>query len=109
MTKINKDASAIQPTRAARKRKAAATQPSRSPELAAASTSPPALKVPSKQDRLAALLLRDEGATLNHMVETTGWLRHTVRAALTGLKKKGYGLTSDKVDGVRTYRAVAPK
>ena len=66
-------------------------------------------KQPSKQDRLAAMLLRDKGATLDHMVESTGWLPHTVRAALTGLKKKGYGITSDKLDGVRTYRAVAPK
>lgn len=70
---------------------------------------PAAPKQPSKQDRLTAMLLRDEGATLDRMVESTGWLPHTVRAALTGLKKKGYGITSDKVDGLRTYRAVAPK
>lgn len=31
-----------------------------------------------------------------------------MRAALTGLKKVGYAIESDKVDGVRTYRAVAP-
>jgi Protein of unknown function (DUF3489) len=37
------------------------------------------------------------------------WLRHTTRAALTGLKKKGYVISSDKVDGVRTYRAVTPE
>jgi hypothetical protein len=63
----------------------------------------------SKQDQLAALLLRDEGATLDQMVAATGWLPHTTRAALTGLRKKGYAIDSDKVDGVRTYRAVAPK
>lgn len=43
------------------------------------------------------------------MVEQTAWQKHTVRAALTGLKKKGYAISSDKLDGVRTYRAVAPK
>jgi hypothetical protein len=63
----------------------------------------------SKQDQLAALLVRDEGTTVDHMTEVTGWLPHTVRAALTGLKKKGYVIDSDKVDGVRTYRAVAPR
>ena len=63
----------------------------------------------SKQDQLAALLVRDEGATVAHMIEATGWLPHTVRAALTGLKKKGDVIDSDKVDGVRTYRAVAPR
>ena len=58
---------------------------------------------------LADLLIRDSGATLDDMIAATGWLPHTNRAALTGLKKKGYALSSDKVDGVRTYRAVAPQ
>jgi hypothetical protein len=66
-------------------------------------------KAPSKQLQLAALVARDEGATLEQMVAATGWLPHTTRAALTGLKKKGYVISSDKVDGVRTYRAVAPE
>lgn len=64
---------------------------------------------PSKQQLLADLLVRDSGATIDEMVSATGWLHHTTRAALTGLKKKGYALSSDKVDGVRTYRAVAPQ
>ena len=66
-------------------------------------------KAPSKQQQLAALVVRDEGATLDQMVAATGWLPHTTRAALTGLKKKGYVISSDKVEGVRTYRAVAPQ
>lgn len=64
---------------------------------------------PTKRDQLAALLLRDEGATLNQMIAATGWLPHTTRAALTGLRKTGYAIDSDKLDGVRTYRAAAPK
>ena len=68
----------------------------------------PVAKV-TKRDQLAALLVRDEGATLDQMIAATGWLPHTTRAALTGLKKRGYAIDSDKVDGVRTYRAVAPK
>jgi hypothetical protein len=63
----------------------------------------------SKQAQLAALLLRDEGATLDQMIALTGWLPHTTRSALTGLRKKGYSIDSDKVDGVRTYRAEAPQ
>ena len=74
---------------------------------AAPGVSPP-LKRPSKQQLVANLLLRDSGATLDEMIAATGWLPHTTRAALTGLKKKGYALSSGKVDGVRTYRAVAP-
>ena len=66
-------------------------------------------KKPSKQECLAALLVRDEGATLDQMIAATGWLPHTTRAAMTGLRRKGYAIDSDKVDGVRTYRAVAPQ
>jgi hypothetical protein len=69
----------------------------------------PATKQGSKQQQLAALLLRDEGATLDQMIAATGWLPHTTRAALTGLKKKGFAISSDKVDGVRTYRGIAPE
>lgn len=63
---------------------------------------------PTKLDRLAAMLVRDEGATIDQMMSATKWLPHTVRAAMTGLKKRGYAIDSDKIDGLRTYRAVAP-
>ena len=69
----------------------------------------PKLKTPSKHQQLAALIVRDEGATLDQMIAITGWLSHTTRAALTGLKKRGYAISSDKVDGVRTYRGIAPE
>lgn len=80
----------------------------RKPAPAASTNAAPAAKV-TKRDELAALLLRDQGATLDQMIAATGWLPHTTRAALTGLKKRGYAIDSDKIDGVRTYRAVAPK
>ena len=76
------------------------------PSYAEAASAP---KAPSKADQLAAMVIRDEGATLDQMVAALGWLPHTTRAALTGLKKKGFAISSDKVDGVRTYRAVAPE
>ena len=63
----------------------------------------------SKQAQLAALVTRDTGATLDQMIDLTGWLPHTTRAAMTGLKKRGYAISSDRIDGVRTYRAVAPE
>ena len=75
-------------------------------------TAPPtsiSSKPASKQQQLATLLVRDEGATLDQMIEATGWLPHTTRAALTGLKRKGYAISSDKLDGVRTYRAILPE
>ncbi len=61
----------------------------------------------SKREQLVKLIKRDSGATLDEMVALTGWLPHSTRAALTGLRKKGHFITSDKVGGVRTYRAAA--
>ena len=58
----------------------------------------------NKSDLVIGLLQRPGGATLDEMVAATGWLPHTTRAALTGLKKKGHQLTSEKADGVRRYR-----
>jgi Protein of unknown function (DUF3489) len=63
----------------------------------------------SKRKQLIQLLERDSGATLDEMTALTGWLPHTTRAAITGLRKKGHVITSDKVNGVRTYRAAAPE
>ncbi|GAA4641484.1 hypothetical protein GCM10023115_00340 [Pontixanthobacter gangjinensis] len=64
-------------------------------------------KKSSKTELVLGMLRRAEGATLDQMVEATGWLPHTTRAALTGLKKKGHMVTSEKLDGVRTYRVAA--
>ena len=83
--------------------------PTVGPKTEAAAPTAPASKSPSKQQQLAALVVRDEGATLDEMIAATGWLPHTTRAALTGLKKKGFVISSDKVDGVRTYRGIAPE
>jgi Protein of unknown function (DUF3489) len=77
--------------------------------LPTVTTNPKPTKPLSKQAQLAALVTRDTGATLEQMIAATGWLPHTTRAALTGLKKKGYAISSDKVDGVRKYRALAPE
>ena len=60
-----------------------------------------------KTDLVLGMLRRAEGVSLDQMVEATEWLPHTTRAALTGLKKKGHVVTSEKLDGVRTYRVAA--
>ena len=67
----------------------------------------PSPKAPTKAATILDLLRRDEGATLEQLVSATGWLPHTTRAALTGIKHKGHMLSSDKADGVRTYRVAA--
>jgi hypothetical protein len=65
-------------------------------------------KPAGKQAAVVALLTRGSGATVDQMIEATGWLPHTTRAALTGLKKRGYEIGSEKTDGIRTYRAKTP-
>ena len=39
-----------------------------------------------------------DGATLAELVAATGWLPHTTRAALTGLRKRGYAVGIDRAD-----------
>jgi hypothetical protein len=77
--------------------------PSAPDEPQAAATS---ARATSKIATVIGLLAREQGATLAEMVEATGWLPHTTRAALTGLKKKGHTLTKDKRGDVTCYRIV---
>ena len=62
------------------------------------------VKPDSKIARVIDLLQRPEGATLAELIEATGWLPHTARAALTGLRKKGHAIVRDKRDDVTCYR-----
>ena len=43
----------------------------------------------TKKARLVELLSSAKGVTVDHIAATLGWLPHTTRAALTGLKKDG--------------------
>ena len=61
----------------------------------------------TKADLVLGLLKRPEGATINQLVAATGWLPHTTRAALTGLKKKGHKVVATKVDNVTCYTIAA--
>ena len=62
--------------------------------------------VGTKRARLIDVLKRQNGASLNDMIAVTDWQAHTVRAALTGLKKTGHAITSEKVNGIRRYTIV---
>ncbi len=44
----------------------------------------------TKIARVIELLQRDQGARLDELIAATGWLPHTARAALTGLRHRGY-------------------
>lgn len=55
---------------------------------------------------LVELLRRPDGATIETMMQATGWQAHSVRGAISGSIKKTLGLEviSEKVDSVRVYR-----
>lgn len=63
----------------------------------------------TKQETLIEMLRAEGGATIDEIVEATGWQPHTVRGAMSGALKKKLGLTitSEKIEGRgRTYMIV---
>ena len=52
----------------------------------------------SKLDRIMEMMSSKEGATIDDLTSATNWLPHTARAALTGLRKRGYDIQLDRVD-----------
>jgi hypothetical protein len=72
-----------------------------------ANAKPDPVRAGTKSARVVELLSRKDGATISDLVEATGWLPHTVRAALTGLKKKGHAIVREAKDGASFYRTDA--
>jgi uncharacterized protein DUF3489 len=59
----------------------------------------------SKLALVIELLERADGATIPNLTEATGWLPHTTRAALTGLRKRGYAVIRERIGaGDSVYR-----
>lgn len=66
----------------------------------------PAPRSTTKSELVLSLLQRSEGATLAELVEATGWLPHTTRAALTGVRKKGHAVEKSKRGEETCYRII---
>jgi len=77
-------------------------------ENAPAFATPLAPRAGTKLARAIELLRATEGATVAELSQAMGWLPHTTRAVLTGLRKRGYALTLDRSDAERgsAYRIV---
>jgi hypothetical protein len=68
------------------------------------------LRPGSKQALLVAMLAKDNGATLTSLVEATGWLPHTTRAAITGLRKRGFAIERTRDEKLGSlYRIVGAR
>lgn len=66
-----------------------AKTPHRAPRKRAAGEQPPAPRFKTKKEHLIALLRRKGGQEMAQLIAVLGWLPHTVRAVLTGLRKTG--------------------
>jgi uncharacterized protein DUF3489 len=51
----------------------------------------------TKLAQVIELLRRADGATIVDLTQATGWLPHTMRAALTGLRKRGYAVIRERI------------
>lgn len=63
----------------------------------------------SKAAIVIALLQREQGATLAQLVDATGWLPHTTRAALTALRKRGHVIAKVKREESTCYSIPAAR
>ena len=74
-------------------------------ETEASGIAPSALMSPpregSKLVAVVTLLKRQGGVTIDELAKATGWLPHTTRAALTGLRKRGVCIERIKVSNQR--------
>ncbi len=81
--------------------------PRKVPRQRAKAAKPRGPRAGTKQALLIDLLKRKTGATIDEIVEATGWQAHSVRGAISGALKKKLGLavSSEKADGRgRVYR-----
>lgn len=73
------------------------------PEVA----STPPIPAPTKSAAVIKLLSRGRGASMAELGSATGWQPHSVRAFLSGLRKKGTILAKEeRKDGERGYRII---
>ncbi len=62
----------------------------------------------TKADTILDLIQRPTGASISELTKATGWQPHSVRAALTGLRKKGREVARAKDENnVTRYRIAA--
>jgi len=79
-----------------------------SSEIAASTQSEPTIpRQGSKLAEVLALLGRKQGVAIEELTSVTGWLPPTTRAALTGLRKRGYSIERSRSEqGGSFYRIV---
>lgn len=77
------------------------------PKSAAPAVLPPEPTIPRPRGKLGLILdhvAGQTGATVDELVETTGWQRHSVRGALSQLRARGFELAVDTTADRKAYR-----
>ena len=63
----------------------------------------------TKKAQILALLRRKRGASMRDLTERTGWRAHSVRAALTALRKRGAIIEQHSEASGSRYRIATPQ
>ena len=65
---------------------------------------------PTKTAIILKLLRRPKGASVAELQRAVGWKDHSIRAALTGLRKKGHDVVRDQSNaGISRYHVSEEK
>ena len=58
---------------------------------------------PTKSDLVISLLSRPDGAAASELLSATGWQLHSLRAFISGLRKRGHAISRSKENGEARY------
>jgi Protein of unknown function (DUF3489) len=64
-----------------------------------------AARTGTKRAQLVTML--KQGATVDALTKSLGWLPHTLRAAICGLNKAGTKVERERVEGITSYKISA--
>jgi hypothetical protein len=58
---------------------------------------------PTQSDLVISLLSRPDGAAASEILSATGWQLHSLRAFISGLRKRGHAISRSKENGEARY------
>lgn len=104
--RVSKPAAKVKAEAAAPGRRSGSRRPASAAMAAAtAATLTNPSRPTSKKAMIEVLVRREGGAAIADLMAATGWQEHSIRAALTGLRKTGHTISRDRdADGTTRYR-----
>jgi hypothetical protein len=65
--------------------------------------------ISTKSDLVISLLSKHDGATASELISATGWQLHSLRAFISGLRKRGHAILRSKENGEARYAISNPE